>query len=120
MEGEETMSFSSKKKIAIIAVALTMAFGTLLTPPPRIDAADHRDGPIIPPAPSDISNVYFFLDPNDNSKVIMGLNVSGFIIPGENSNSGAFDPNVRYRLEIETSGDARPDHFFEITFSPRQ
>jgi Domain of unknown function (DUF4331) len=123
MEGEETMLFSSKKKIAFFACALTMAIGTLLTPPPRIDAADHRDGPIITDIgslPFDISNVYFFLDPNDNSKVIMGLNVSGFIIPGENSNSGAFASNVRYRLEIETSGDARPDHFFDITFSPRQ
>jgi hypothetical protein len=97
-----------------------MAIATLLTPPPRIDAADHRDGPIIIVGPCDISNVYFFLDPNDNSKVILGLNVNGFIIPGENSNSGVFDPNVRYRLEVETSGDARPDHFFDITFSPRQ
>jgi hypothetical protein len=122
MEGEKTMLLSSKKKIALFAVALTMVFGTLLTPPPRIDAADHRDGPIITVSEIlfDISNVYFFLDPNDNSKVIMGLNVSGFIIPGENSNSGAFASNVRYRLEIETSGDARPDHFFDITFSPRQ
>ncbi len=117
------MSFSCKKKIALFAVALTTAFGTLLTPPPHTDAADHRDGPIITDIGAlsfDISNVYFFLDPNDNSKVIMGLNVSGFIIPGENSNSGAFASNVRYRLEIETSGDARPDHFFDITFSPRQ
>jgi hypothetical protein len=53
------MLFSSKKKIALFAAALTMAFGTLLTPPPRIDAADHRDGPIFPPPPpSDISDVY--------------------------------------------------------------
>ena len=115
------MSFSSKKKIALFAGVLTMALGTLLTPPPRTDASDHRDGPLIIPTPtSDISDVYFFLDPNDNSKVIMGLGVSGFITPGENSNSGAFDPNMRFRFEIETDGDARPDHFFEITFSPRQ
>ncbi len=116
------MLFSSKKKIALFAGALTMAFGTLLTPPPRTDASDHRDGPLITDVyrPSDITDVYFFLDPNDNSKVIMALGVSGFIIPGENGNSGAFDPNVRFRFEIETTGDARPDHFFEITFSPRQ
>jgi hypothetical protein len=117
------MSFSSKKKIALFAGALTMVIATVFTPPPPSDAADHRDGPIIFSSgflSSDISNVYFFLDPNDNSKVIMGLNVSGFIVPGENSNSGAFASNTRYRLEIETSGDARPDHFFEITFSPRQ
>src|SRR5262245_56676111 len=120
MEREKTMLFSTKKKFALFAVALTMTLATLLTPPPRIDAADHRDGPIIPPTTSDIADVYFFLDPNDNSKVIMGLSVSGFIVPAENSGSGAFDPKVRYRLEIETSGDARPDHFFEITFSPQQ
>lgn len=121
MEGEETLSFSSKKKIALFAGVLTMALGTLLTPPPRTDASDHRDGPLIIPTPtSDISDVYFFLDPNDNSKVIMGLGVSGFITPGENSNCGAFDPNARFRFEIETNGDATPDHYFDITFSPRQ
>jgi uncharacterized protein DUF4331 len=120
MEGEETMLFSSKKKIMLFAGALTMAFGTLLTPPTRIDACDHRDGPLIGCLTSDLTDVYFFLDPNDNSKVVMGLGVAGFITPGENSNSGAFDPNVRFRFEIETDGDARPDHFFEITFSPRQ
>lgn len=118
------MLFSSKKKFVLFAGALMMAFATLLTPMPRIDAADHRDGPIItssiPIPSSDITDAYFFLDPNDNSKVIMGLGVSGFIVPGENSNSGAFDPNVRFRFEIETTGDARPDHFIEITFSPRQ
>jgi hypothetical protein len=118
------MSFSSKKKIALFALALAMAFGALLTPPPRIDAADHRDGPKITDISaypfSDITDVYCFLDPNDNSKLIMALGVSGFIVPGENSNSGAFDPNVRFRFEIETNGDSRPDHFFEITFSPRQ
>ena len=114
------MFFPGKKKIALFALALAMAFGTLLTPPPSIDACDHRDGPLIGCLTSDITDVYFFLDPNDNSKLIMGLGVSGFIIPGENSNSGAFDPNLRYRFEIETNGDSRPDHFFEITFSPRQ
>ena len=116
------MLFSSKEKIGLFAGALAVAFGTLLMPPPRIDASDHRDGPRITDLNQsfDISDVYFFLDPNDNSKVIMGLGVSGFITPGENNNSGAFDPNVRYRFEIETNGDATPDHFFEITFSPRQ
>jgi hypothetical protein len=122
MEGEEIMLSSSKKKIVLFAGVLTMAFGTLLTPPPRINASDHRDGPrIIGLNQSfDITDVYFFLDPNDNSKVIMGLGVFGFITPGENGASGAFDPNVRFRFEIETNGDATPDHFFEITFSPRQ
>lgn len=116
------MLFSGKKRIAVFAGALTMALGTLLTPPPRINASDHRDGPRITDLSQsfDITDVYFFLDPNDNSKVIMGLGVFGFITPGENGDSGAFDPNVRFRFEIETNGDARPDHFFEITFSPRQ
>ena len=114
------MLLSSKKRIALFAGALMMAFGILLTPPTRIDACDHRDGPRIGCLTSDITDVYFFLDPNDNSKVIMGLGVAGFITPGENSNSGAFDPNVRFRFEIENDSDARPDHFFEITFSPRQ
>jgi hypothetical protein len=38
---------------------------------------------------------------------------------GENNNFGQFDPAVRYRFEIETTGDPRPDRFINITFSRR-
>jgi hypothetical protein len=40
-------------------------------------------------------------------------------VPGEAVNFTSFDKNVLYRIEIENTGDARPDQFIDITFSPR-
>ena len=114
------MKRSTNKKLALIALAVSVAFAMLLTPAPRIDAADHGDAPI----PSndqavDGGDTFAFLDPNDNSKVVIGLTVRGFIVPSEAVNFGFFDPNVRYVFELETTGDARPDQFVTINFSPR-
>jgi hypothetical protein len=69
---------------------------------------------------ADIADHFLFLDPNDNSRVILGLTVSGFIVASEAINFGLFDENLRYRVEIETTGDAHPDHFLDVTFTPKQ
>jgi hypothetical protein len=45
--------------------------------------------------------------------------VNGFIVPGEAVNFGVFDHNIRYRFEIEGSGDAIPDGFIDVTFSEK-
>jgi hypothetical protein len=47
------------------------------------------------------------------------MTVHGFIVPGEASNFGIFDPALRYRFELETTGDARPDGAIDVRFSPR-
>jgi hypothetical protein len=110
----------SKRTIALLAVALTMALGVMLTPAPQTNAADHGDAPT-PSAirSTDIADVYAFLDPNDNTKLVLIFTIGGFIVPGEAANFGFFDPNVRYRLDLETTGDPRPDHAIIISFSPR-
>src|SRR6266853_5892968 len=108
------------KRIAVAALALTIAVSIMLTPAPTIDAADHGDAPLTAhDLGADLNDAYMFLDPNDNSRVIMIMTVHGFIVPGENSNFGIFDPAIRYRFEIETTGDARPDKFIDVRFSPR-
>ena len=114
--------FSSRtKRNALLALVGTIALTLVLTPAPRGDAADHRDGPIFVDSGNtlDIADLYLFLDPNNNSKVIVAVTTSGFIVPGENSSSGRFDSTARYRFEIENTGDALPDKFIDITFSPR-
>jgi hypothetical protein len=81
-------------------------------------AADHGDAPIAANNQStDIADVFAFLDPNDNSRLILGLTVRGFIAAGENANFGIFDQFLQYRFELETTGDARPDQFINITFT---
>ena len=111
---------SNSKKIAIIALAITMAFAVLLVPAPRLEASDHGDAPINSNDQAiDQGDTYAFLDPNDNSKVILILTVRGFITPGEAVNFAFFDHLVRYRFEIETTGDTVPDDIIEIKFSQR-
>jgi hypothetical protein len=106
------------------AVVLTMAFGLILTlalvPSKRIGAADHGDGPGVGvDRVADTNDAFFFLDPNDNSRVVMILTVNGFIVPAEAVNFGVFDHNLRYRFEIEANGNATPDGFIDVTFSEK-
>ena len=97
---------------------LTLALGFCLTAVPRIDAADHGDAPIAGNNQStDIADVFAFLDPNDNSKLVLALTQRGFIAAGENANFGIFDQFLQYRFLLETTGDAEPDQFINITFT---
>jgi hypothetical protein len=97
-----------------------MCLTILLTTVPKTDAADHGDAPLADvDRPIDIDDVYLFLDPNDNSKVIIAATLYGFIVPGEAVNFGAFDPRVRYLVGLETTGDARVDQTIDIRFSTR-
>jgi hypothetical protein len=80
-------------------------------------ASDHLEAPLVESdQAADIADVYTFLDPNDNSKVILAFDVHGFIVPGENGNLGAFDPDVLFRFNIENTGDATPDKVIQVTF----
>ena len=85
-----------------------------------VRAADHGDAPnVAGDQACDLADVYFFLDPNNNNKVVLIGTFRGFMVPGEAVNFGIFDPNVRYRFEIENTGDARPDAFVDVTFDKR-
>jgi hypothetical protein len=98
--------------------ALTLALGGCLTIASRIEAADHGDAPFASNNQStDIADVFAFLDPNDNSKLVLALTQRGFIASGENANFGIFDEFLQYRFVLETTGDAKPDQFINITFS---
>lgn len=110
----------SRKRMALVALALTVVLSIMLTPAPTIDAADHGDAPLTAQdLGADLNDDYMFLDPNDNSKVIIIMTVHGFIVPAEASNFGIFDPSIRYRFEIENTGDAKPDAFIDVQFTPR-
>ena len=111
---------SRKRMTALAGLALTVALVACLTPAPRSEAADHADGPTVAhDQASDLADVFIFLDPNDNSKLILAGTFHGFITPGEAVNFAIFDENVRYRLELEFTGDAKPDRFLDVRFSPK-
>src|SRR5213593_5178656 len=112
--------FSSSRKLAITALALFMAVALVKTPFAPTNAADHAESTSVAGDPgADIADVFAFLDPNDNSKVVLALDVEGFVVPSELLNLSFFSPDVTYRFEIENTGDARPDASLEVTFSPQ-
>jgi len=85
-----------------------------------VRAADHGDAPnVAGDQACDLADVYFFLDPNNNNKVVLIGTLRGFMVPGEAVNFAIFDPNPRYRFEIENTGDARPDAFVDVFFDKR-
>jgi hypothetical protein len=83
-------------------------------------AADHGDAPI----PSndqamDIGDVHAFLDPNDNTKLVVAMTFRGFIVPSEAVNFGFFDHLAQYTFEFETNGDTKPDATIKVKFGKR-
>lgn len=111
---------SRNKKFAALALALNLLVVLAVVPTAQVGAADHGDAPALGADRSaDINDVYLFLDPTDNTKVVILLTVHGFIVPAEAVNFGVFDPNLRYRFEIDASGDVAPDGFIDVTFSEK-
>src|SRR5258706_1732357 len=109
------------RKFSSIAASVLLAgiayFGLAAAP---VRAADHGDAPNIDnDAGADIADVFAFLDPNDNARVIIIGTVHGFIVPGEAGNFAAFDPLIQYRFDIEQTGDAKADSSITLKFSER-
>jgi len=114
------MFFRSKtKKWIPLTLALAMSL-SLLFPDSQSHAADHAEASLVAGFPGgDIADVYAFMDPNDNSKVILAMDVEGFIVPSEMVNLGFFSPEIMFEFQIENTGDAVPDKFIDVVFTPQ-
>src|SRR5262252_6812355 len=109
------MSRISRRISKLLATGLATVLVIVLVPALFTEAADHGDAPAASlDRGAEITDVYLFLDPNDNTKVIIAMGIHGFIPPGENNNFSPFDPNVRYHFEFDTTGDARPEEAIDI------
>jgi hypothetical protein len=101
-----------------LAVLASLALALPTVPPTT--AADHAEATLVAADPgADIADVFAFLDPNDNSKVVLAMDVEGFVVPSELLNLSFFSPDVLFRFEIENTGDAAPDQTIDVTFSPQ-
>jgi hypothetical protein len=108
------------KQAGTMALTLALALVTLFAPLSQVRAADHAESTSVAGDPgADIADVFAFLDPNDNSKVVLAMDVEGFVVPSELLNLSFFAPDVVYRFEIENTGDAIPDQAIDVTFSPQ-
>ena len=84
----------------LIAIAIA---GTVLF------AADHIDAPAVTGAGStspgnDITDIYAFQSPTDNSKLVFVLNSQGLLSPTASA-TATFPSNVMYEFNIDNSGD---------------
>src|SRR2546426_12391701 len=106
--------------MVVVVMALMIAMAVALAPALPANAADHAESTSVAGDPgADLADVFAFLDPNDNSKVVLALDVEGFVVPSELLNLSFFAPDVLYRFEIENTGDAIPDETIDISFSPQ-
>lgn len=74
-----------------------------------IFAADHIDAPAVTGANStstgaDITDIYAFQSPADNSKMVFVMNVQGLMSPAATS-AASFPGNVMYEFNIDNNGD---------------
>lgn len=112
------MIFRKNKKLVLFALVLTFALAFQLTPLPTSNASDHIDGPqLANDHASDINDMWFFLDPNDNTRVVMIMTINPFLISSEIIGQAIFDHNLRYRFEIENTGDAQTDLNLDVRFT---
>src|SRR6516162_9606255 len=101
--------------LAILA-SMSLAFQTA----PSVTAADHAEATLVAADPgADIADVFAFLDPNDNSKVVLAMDVEGFVVPSEMLNLSFFAPDVTFRFEIENQGGTRAEHTIDVTCTPQ-
>lgn len=103
---------------AFAGLAGALALASVWTPSEPIEASDHIDAPILAQdKAADLNDVYAFLDPNDNSQVVIVFTTNPFLLSSEAIGQVIFDHNLRYQIQIENTGDARPDRFLNVTFS---
>ncbi|MDX6532737.1 MAG: hypothetical protein QOF68_481 [Gaiellales bacterium] len=79
--------------------------------------SSHREAPLITGDPeADLNDLYAFRDFADPSKVNLILTAYPLEEPGDAPNYYRFGDNVRYDINIDRNGDARPDITYRFRF----
>lgn len=101
-----------KKKILISSLVIVVMAGGI------IFAADHIDAPAVTGANStstgaDITDIYAFQSPADNSKMVFVMNVQGLMSPAATS-AATFPGNVMYEFNIDNNSDNVEDLVIQV------
>jgi len=113
------LSIGIKRFVAFLVIT-AVTFFNILIPLASVQAADHAESTSVAGDPgADIGDVFAYLDPKDNTKVILCIDVEGFVVPSEGLNLSFFGPDIMYRFEIENTGDSIADTTLDVTFSPQ-
>ena len=109
----------SARRIAALAVVLTLLFaGAFYASRTHnlVKAADHRDSPTADANPEgDITDTFAFLDPNDQSQLVLIMNVNPFSVPAE-APSYSFSNEFLYQFKFANDKDADDDLVIQATF----
>jgi hypothetical protein len=92
-----------KKKFMLLALCGLVVAGGILV------AADHIDAPAVTgpgnTSPSnDITDVYAFQSPTDNTKMVFVINTQGLLSPSATA-AASFGANVMYEINIDNNGN---------------
>jgi len=84
--------------------------------PPGLKAADHRDAPGVDGAgEGDITDVFAFLDPSNNGRLVLAMGVNPFAAPAA-SPTYRFSPDYLYQFKIDRSGSYKEDFVVQLRF----
>jgi len=82
----------------------------------NVFGADHVEAPLTIDNPElDITDVYTFLDPQDDSQIVAAMAVNPFLPPEDNVTG--FSPDVLYQLKFDNTGDGVEDYVVQFQFT---
>ena len=97
---------------------LPILFTTLLALTRPAGGADHGDAPMLAnDRAADIGDVFVFLDPTDNTRVVIAVTVQGFIVPQEAVNFAFFDGHVALFPSVDYNTPPASSTYPEDKFS---
>lgn len=107
---------------ALLGLALGLAIlavtWLVINRPDQVGASSHREAPLISQDPNaDTTDVYAFVDPNDNSKVDLIANWIPFEGPEGGPNYYRFADDVLYEIHVDNDGDASSDLTYQFRFT---
>jgi len=108
---------STRSQVVAIGGALLIAASSVS----GVLASSHREAPLISGDPAaDNTDLYAFVSPDDPSKLTIIANYIPLQQPGGGPNFHPFDDDVRYRIHIDNTGDAKDDVTYNVTFKTNQ
>ena len=102
-----------RKPIALVIGAGLLAAG-LVAAVLRVDAADHRDAPIVESDPSlDINDIYAFQSPNNPNRTVFIMTVNP--LAGVEAPT-TFSEDAKYVFHVDNDRDAKDDRKLKVEF----
>lgn len=109
----------ARRLVAFFALLSALAVGMFYVSRSsmHVKAADHRDSPTADANPEgDITDFFAFVDPNDQTQLVLIMNVNPFSVPAE-APSYSFSNEFLYQFKFAGDSDADDDLVIQAKFS---